>query len=79
MLSHSLQISHYKYIIFASTSAMPTLIHKIKILHKIKNKNYYYYYFKIQEEPETLGEVVGNKGKSRGSDSLGVVEGDGCK
>lgn len=34
----------------------------------------------IQEEPETLGEVTGNKGKSRGSDSLlGVLAGDGCK
>lgn len=31
------------------------------------------------EEPETLGEVTGNSGKRRGSASLGVLAGDGCK
>lgn len=28
---------------------------------------------------ETLGEVTGNRGRSRGSGSIGVVAGDGCK
>lgn len=33
-----------------------------------------------EEDPETLGEVTGNKGKSCGCGSLGVVIGDiGCK
>lgn len=31
------------------------------------------------EEPGTLGEVIGNRDKRRGSESLGVVAGDGCK
>lgn len=30
-------------------------------------------------DSETLGEVSGNKGKSCGSESLGVVMGEGCK
>lgn len=32
-----------------------------------------------EDEPEALGEVVGNNGSKRGSGSLGVVEGEGCK
>ena len=31
------------------------------------------------EEPETRGEVTGNRGRRRGSESIGVVAGDGCK
>lgn len=31
------------------------------------------------EEPGTRGEVTGNRGRRRGSESIGVVAGDGCK
>lgn len=32
-----------------------------------------------EEEPEALGEVVGKRGSKRGSVSLGVEAGEGCK
>lgn len=32
-----------------------------------------------EEDPETLGELTGNRGKSCGSESLGVLLGEGCK
>lgn len=64
---------------------MPAIIYRIIYKNltrkkKIKNDIYYEYFF-IQDEglaePETLGEVTGNRGNNRGSVSLGVDPGDG--
>lgn len=59
----------------------PSIANKIEdnlAANYIKYINYFSNYDEL-EEPETLGEVTGNKGKSRGSDPLGVFDGDGCK
>lgn len=61
-----------------------------KLELSVKKLSFFFFFFvekkrgkkKIQselEEPESRGEVSGNSGNSRGSASLGVLAGDGCK
>lgn len=48
-------------------------------LFSITHKLGFFFYSFFQEDPETRGEVTGNRGSNCGSEPLGVDIGDGCK
>ena len=70
----SISTLDYYITTFSSTIGITYKCLYIKIIHQSRVSIH-----DELEEPEALGDVTGNKGKSRGSDPLGVFDGDGCK